>query len=110
MALSLTSKACHKHAIPRLYRHVNIPLWHHSARSFYEQFHLGGKDYLRHTRTLIIEHQEITNPHSGFAPKYKDKSDEDAVKLAEDLKMVTLMAVLQLFPPDVLRDVRYVNF
>ncbi|KAJ4990997.1 hypothetical protein SVAN01_03568 [Stagonosporopsis vannaccii] len=68
-----------------------------------------GRDYLRHTRTLVIEHQEIANPRNGFALEDPYKSNETTVKLAEDLGLVTLMAVLQLFPSDVLQDFRFVS-
>jgi len=102
-ALCLNSKR----AIPRLYKHINILLWHRSAFVFYQQSYLRGRDYLRHTRNLVIEHQEITYPHNSSAREDPYKSNEAAVKLGEDLNLVTLMAVLQLFPPDVLRDFRY---
>ncbi|KAF2009780.1 hypothetical protein BU24DRAFT_82052 [Aaosphaeria arxii CBS 175.79] len=83
-ALCLTSKACHERVIPRLYRHVNIPLWHHSVLTFSRQFHSG----------------------ESYAPEDKDKPDSSTVKQEEDMRMVTLMEVLQLFPRDVLRDFR----
>ncbi|XPS98200.1 hypothetical protein M3J09_007411 [Ascochyta lentis] len=108
-ALCLTSKACHERAIPRLFRQITIPLWHSSALLFYQQFQPGDKDYLKHTRKLTVVHEEITNPLNGFAPEDKDKPDEDAVKLAGDLGLVVFMAILQLFPTNVLHEFRFVS-
>ncbi|KAJ4301310.1 hypothetical protein N0V90_003401 [Kalmusia sp. IMI 367209] len=108
-ALCLTSKSCHERVIPRFYRHVNIQLWNRTALLFYQQYHAGTRGYLEHTRTLVIEHQEISNPLNGYAPEDDDKPDEDAIKEAEDLRMVTFMAILQLFPRDVLRDFRSIE-